>query len=307
MAKTSTAKNGGHTIWSPDFIGIGAMKSATSWLYYCLKAHPEICMSSKKEIHFFSRSNNFQKGIEWYESFFSHCDPELKRGEFTPDYLPSLDAAALIHENFPDAKLIACLRNPVDRAYSHYRYSVARKGRMSMYDGIEQAIKQEDDLVEKGMYCKQLKAFYNLFPSENILVLLYDDVKDSPLPLLHSLYSFIGVDSTFVPDFAQTKMGATEQILMEYKVPFITPLAYRTRKLIKGSKLDSFLSELGIKKKMQSMILKNRRKISVNEGQELKLPPLSSEIRKRLEPIFIQDIKRLEVLLGRNLSAWTQD
>jgi hypothetical protein len=95
--------------------------------------------------------------------------------------------------------------------------------------------------------------------------------------------------------------------MMEYKVPFITPLVFRIHSLIKGSRLDNYLAELGIKKKMQSLILKNRRLVSVKEGQEVKFPPLSSEIRKRLASIFIQDIKGLEALLGRDLSAWTQD
>jgi hypothetical protein len=120
--------NSKHKNEGPDFIGIGAMKAATYWIYHCLDAHPEICMSSRKELHFFEKPANYRMGIGWYTSHFSHCSEGKVLGEITPAYLSSPDAPVLIHRHYPRVKIFACLRNPVERAYSHYRFEVVRKG-----------------------------------------------------------------------------------------------------------------------------------------------------------------------------------
>ena len=99
----------------PDFIGIGASKAASSWIFSCLKEHPEICVSSKKEINFFNKPYNYNKGIEHYKSFFKHCPKKSIKGEFTPNYINSTQVPQLIHKHFPNVKIIACLRNPIDK------------------------------------------------------------------------------------------------------------------------------------------------------------------------------------------------
>src|SRR6056297_2233099 len=119
--------------FSPDFIGIGAMKAATSWIYKCLIEHPEVCGSSKKELHFFDRPQNYKKGIDYYISFFKHCPQDKAKGEYTPNYLYSPATPELISRHFPNVKIIVCLRNPAERAWSHYLFSVKKKGRLSLY------------------------------------------------------------------------------------------------------------------------------------------------------------------------------
>lgn len=118
---------------SPDFIGIGVMKAATTWIFQCLVEHPDICGSSKKEIHFFDRPENYKKGLEYYKAFFNNCSHDKVKGEYTPRYIFSKDAPELIYKNFLDVKIIACLRNPVDRAASHYKFSVCQNGRLSVF------------------------------------------------------------------------------------------------------------------------------------------------------------------------------
>ena len=109
-----------------NFIGVGAQKSGTSWIYACLYEHPEIC-APIKEIHFFSRPR-YEKGIAWYEKQFDRCAVEKLRGEFSTSYLYTPEAAARIHAAYPDAKIIAVLRNPIDRAYSQYRNAIKAGG-----------------------------------------------------------------------------------------------------------------------------------------------------------------------------------
>ena len=96
-----------------DFVGIGAGKSATTWIYYCLKEHPQICCSSKKETAFFGKSwwewggGNYEKGMGWYETFFNHCPKDAIKGEFCTRYISDSDSPYLIKKHFPKVKIIA--------------------------------------------------------------------------------------------------------------------------------------------------------------------------------------------------------
>ncbi|MFX0073102.1 MAG: sulfotransferase domain-containing protein, partial [Candidatus Hermodarchaeota archaeon] len=110
--------------FAPDFIGIGAMKAASEWILSCLDEHPEICVTSYKEINFFNKPYNYEKGLKYYYKFFSHCPKDKIKGEFTPSYMLSPMSADLIYKTFPQVKLIVCLRNPAERAYSDYRYNI---------------------------------------------------------------------------------------------------------------------------------------------------------------------------------------
>ena len=103
----------------PTFLVIGAPRSGTTWIARNLREHPEICLSKKKELHFFDRDENYERGIAYYESFFTRCSEQQHAiGEATPDYIHVPVAAKRIKEHLPHAKLIVSLRNPRDRVYS---------------------------------------------------------------------------------------------------------------------------------------------------------------------------------------------
>ena len=108
-----------------NFMCIGAVKSATTSLFQILKQHPLISVSSFKEPHFFDNSDNYKKGKEWYlKNYFSNIDSSQVIGEFTPTYLSSNLSPKRISETFgTNIKLIVILRNPIDRAYSHYLHT----------------------------------------------------------------------------------------------------------------------------------------------------------------------------------------
>ena len=101
-----------------DFIGIGAQRSGTSWVYACLYEHPEICIPIK-EIHFFSRPR-YENGTLWYEEHFATCGVGKRCGEFSTSYLYSDVTAERIHKHYPEVKILAILRNPITRALSQY-------------------------------------------------------------------------------------------------------------------------------------------------------------------------------------------
>lgn len=110
----------------PNFLIIGAQKAGTSWLAYQLEKHPEIYLP-KKEIHYFDKGFNYQKGLSWYEKQFDEVTEQKAIGEKTPEYLwangegwedHQSDVHQKIFQTLPEAKLIVTLRNPVDRAIS---------------------------------------------------------------------------------------------------------------------------------------------------------------------------------------------
>ena len=93
-----------------DFIGLGAQRSGTSWIYACLHEHPQIFIPIK-EIHFFSRERNWSKGYQWYENLFAQCPIDRKAGEFSTSYLIDQETPSRIHQQYPGTKLIVSLRN----------------------------------------------------------------------------------------------------------------------------------------------------------------------------------------------------
>src|SRR5688572_14326389 len=102
----------------PDFLIVGAMRSGTTSLHKYLQAHPDVFVASGKEVHFFDR--RYGRGLDWYRSRFAGVTTERVVGEATPAYMYDENAIARIAHDLPDARLIVVLRNPVDRAYSHY-------------------------------------------------------------------------------------------------------------------------------------------------------------------------------------------
>src|SRR5919197_5413106 len=113
----------------PDFLVIGALKAGTTYLDELLRSHHEVCLpATLKELDYFGR--NYERGPEWYERWFADCGSR-RAGEVSPEYLGHPQAPARIHRLLPDARLVACLRDPVERVYSEYKHYVQRHG----YDG----------------------------------------------------------------------------------------------------------------------------------------------------------------------------
>ena len=193
----------------PDFIIIGAQRAGTTSLYNYLIAHPSVVAPFMKEVHFFDV--NFDKGLTWYRAHFPNylhkylVQVQRRRcvtGEASPYYLFHPHVPRRISEVLPQAKLIVLLRNPIDRAYSHYHHEV-RSGREQR--SFEAAIAQESEwlqdeiarmvadehyqshnhqcctYVSRGIYIDQLQRWMNYFSQEQMLILKSEDVnKNSP-------------------------------------------------------------------------------------------------------------------------------
>jgi hypothetical protein len=208
--------------WSgklPDFIVVGTQKGGTTELYDQLVLHPQIAPSFAKEVHFFDA--NYSKGTDWYTAFFPRVpEPHLNRppgyitGEASPCYLFHPDVARRVNATVPRVKIILLLRNPVDRAYSHYHHEV-RLGYETL--PFEKALAQEDvrlqgekakmlgdkhyysdrymhySYLSRGIYIDQVKSWFDVFPQEQILVLKSEEFFANTSSVMSQVHAFLGV------------------------------------------------------------------------------------------------------------------
>src|SRR4051812_34770 len=151
----------------PNFIGIGAQRTGTSWIYACLFEHPDLCLP-RKEINFFSRERNWSRGFGWYEAIFGECPPDAQVGEFSTSYLTDAETPGRIRSRYPDARLIVPLRNPIDRAYSNYLNDIVG-GVVPASVGFAEALESHPEYVDGGLYARHLRNYIHLFGREQLL------------------------------------------------------------------------------------------------------------------------------------------
>ncbi len=189
----------------PDFLGLGAQKAGTSWIYNCLHDHPEVCIPIK-DLHFFSRERNWVRGFTWYEEQFARCATGRIAGEFSTSYLADPIAPRRIHARYARVRMIASLRNPADRAFSNFLNDL-QAGALSPHTNFEDAVGSHPEYLRQGAYASQLRLYLDLFPRELLLVVLYDDIERNPLEFMSSIYRFLGVDDAFVPPMLHERVN----------------------------------------------------------------------------------------------------
>ncbi|UTA68757.1 sulfotransferase [Emticicia sp. 21SJ11W-3] len=194
-----------------DFIGIGVQKAGTTALYYYLNKHPDILMSKYKELHYFSNLNiDFEEesriNYSNYHQNFDWTTPGI-RGEITPRYCYLERCIPLIHQYNPAIKIIMILRNPVERAYSHWNMRLQKKeiGNSTFANCLKAEILRmnfdikfnqmpEDDYIRRGFYSKQIRHIFDYFPSQQVLILKYEDFRDNQYQHLLRIFDFLGVN-----------------------------------------------------------------------------------------------------------------
>jgi hypothetical protein len=288
-----------------DFIGIGAMKAATSWLFGCLCEHPKICGPCRKELHFFDRDYEYRKGLAYYLSYFDTCRPDCLLGEFTPRYMVHPQTAQRIYTSFPETKIIACLRNPVERTYSHYTYGVQQKGLLSLYPTFADAIEKDRGLLARSFYYDQLVRYYERFPKEHIHIIIYEDLMQDPLRVVQQVFSFLGVDSGVCPVGIYKKTNVTGARIVGTKYSRLNTLLLKMRRHIRpGSAVDHLADRIGMKECLRTLLKNNRCRVNAVNDVIMKIDPITECEQSRLRSIYSRDARQLEQLIGRDLSLW---
>jgi len=179
----------------PDFLGIGAQKSATSWLHQQLIKHPEIYLPEQKEIHYFDKHPS--ASLAWYSYHFKEGVSKIK-GEITPGYaiLP-LKKIKLIKKIMPNAKLIYLLRNPIDRAWSHALMDLVRR-KNRRFEEISKSefyahFKSKNNSMVRGDYLTCINNWLSVFPKNQLYIGFFDEIISQPKKILKEILKHIDV------------------------------------------------------------------------------------------------------------------
>lgn len=292
----------------PNFVIIGVQKAGTTSVYNYLKQHPQVYMSPIKEPHFLERDwsqlppEKQKPGrIDTWEKYcnlFTGVRDEIAIGEASPNYLfHHQSSVGMIEKYLPNAKLIAILRDPAERAYSdnlmHVRDAIGSYQR-SLEEQLEYSSHKSFVLL-KGFYYNHLKSFYEHFPREQVKVYLYDNLSKNPVSFMQDIYSFIGVDTSFTPNTSERYQKA--QIPKSQALNVLLRKQNSARNLA-ASVLKVFLPA-GTRQKIRTSL------INLN-SQDKKTMPLTPELRQRLIDYYREDILKLQDLLGTDLSAWLE-
>ena len=266
----------------PNFLYIGIARAGSTWLFEALKSHPEIFVPPAKDLYFFDK--HYDKGLDWYFGFFSGATEARAIGEMSHDYYFSEVAAKRIKKDLPDAKIICCLREPVDRLRSGYAYNQTTD--------LDDTVSLEDYIDRPGIrrqydYHRHVKLYFDLFGREKVLVVFYEDLKSDPDSFIQSVYSFLGVDETFTPPLLNERVNAAR----DARSGWLALFAYRVALLLRGLGMANFIGRI-----KQSPLI-NRILYQAKVPEERGVTPVPPEVIAELR----KDNGALETLLGRPL------
>jgi hypothetical protein len=327
VARASDARRGALSathrakVQLPDFFLVGAAKAGTTSLYHYLKGHPQVYMSPLKEPCYFATDIEVEKfapdyrydylenpheyiwgdmsevvhlayvkKYEDYVGLFRKVRDEKAIGEASVAYLWSERAAAEIKARIPEAKIIITLRNPIDRAFSHYQMDL-KVGRVvrSFADELQDDLRNPDKgwcrsrmYLEHGLYFESVKRFLELFGAERVRIYFSQDLHHHRARVLGNLYDFLEVDPGLSP--------AADAIFNGAKVP-------------RYPRINYWMYQLGLKRRSSfALIRRIRRRIA--PMLYAPAPKLAASDRAMLAGFFKDDILKLQDLVGRDLSAW---
>ena len=294
----------------PNVFLIGVQKSATTSVYDWVAQHPEVCAPvSMKDTPFFIDDKLYTKGVQFLDKIYRNeytNEPIILNGSAHIIFFDR--AIKRIRKLNPESKHILILRNPIDRAISAYNFAVKRNlENESLTEAVKQEslrinhpdlkVQSETTYVSHGLYFKQLSNFYRYFNPEQLLILFYEDVKNYPHDIVNQIYTFLGVDKNFKPEFRT--LNKTGQV----RYAWIKNMIYN------DSNAKSFFV-----KKILDRILSHDRKyrlkifflnlITDKRKAVARSTEITKEQKRWLLDFLINDIELLETHTGRDLSNW---
>jgi len=283
----------------PNFFVVGAQKAGTTYLYHTLKRHPEAFLPRQKELRYFQPGHQDSASLDRYRALYADATGYKAIGEITPFYLFDPDVPARIRQVCPDAKIIIVLRDPIERAYSHYldrrrdsddRFDHAESFREALRRYNDRSASEwrfSQEYIEHGFYYEQVRRYLETFGRDRVLILLFDDLAKNSNELLMRVARHIGVDPGF---FAELDVSQPRH---PYAVPRFAATSWLQRQKI--AKLRVVRS---VGRALRPILY------------DMKKPPMDEESLRQLQQLFEPDVTRLEELLGRKLpelrKTWLQ-
>lgn len=311
----------------PNFICPGAPKAATTTLYEILKQHPDIFLPSVKETGFFSFEKLYRKGMKWYDKeFYSNADKYKVIGDVSTAYMTYAKIAARnINDTLgSDVKFIFMLRNPVDRAYSHYcmrKYNnAANEPTFStivdaltvkkIYLDTEKISKLsvgysyiERENLDKwrylsyfytGLYSKIIKEYLKYFPIQKMKFVIFEEFLNNRKKVTESIFEFLEVKriGDIIFDLKSNESGRIRNLKMHKMLKFLSQNKYISSKLFK---IFGY-----------SRVIKGYYKFK-NFNRELNKPPaINKKTGEKLQNFYKNDVEELQGIINFNLSSWLE-
>lgn len=273
-----------------EIFHVGPQKTATTWVFQCLREHPEIIAPHADAIHYFSMF--YHRGRAWYLDQFPDGPSAGKLYDPTPNYFRSPEVPARIYRENPEAKIIVCLRHPVERAFSHYWHE-KKKGRFNFR--FEEVLENYDlftNWLEPGFYSTHLTRIYDFFPKSQVLIQFFDDLETDPAAFLKELLEFLEIDAGFQPSVLGRKVNAAR--------PPQTVPANLKRRMAASARALGLEGMVRLAKKGAAGAGFHGQGAAAVES----MAEVDRSVRRELEAIFDPEYDRLEALLGRSFQAW---
>ena len=272
-----------------DFIVIGALKGGTTSLFHYLRHHPDIFIPPEKELPFFSNEKRFSSGWDqFYSEFLAKASPDSLLGKVTPQYMerPASHVPERMFYLMPQVKLIALLRNPIERAYSHFRMEKRfHRENRSFEEAVSSLIQNVRPKIyfTASQYGTMLSNYLKYFSRRQVLIHFTEEFETMPETVLDSIYTFLGLETGFRPP----NFGKRYHVGGRQRFPFLTPLVKQIYPL---------------KWLYRTLPLGKRRVIwgwFTNEGNVVRevAPAMDVSIRSRLMEFYSSDVAQLESIL----------
>lgn len=290
----------------PTFLGLGAPKAATTWLFRCLQEHPNVFVADVKETEFFSWGHTI-RDLDDYRGHFANVDGERAVGEITTSYLYWEGTPDRVYDAIPDAQLFVSLRNPMDQVYSHYwhlRRQNFHQDENPRPESFEAALEMyPEKLLRPALYAEHLGRWLERFDRRQLHILFYEDIQNNPEQVIDELYSFLEVDPSVRPSALRSngtsvRRGTSPQSPMYERIyttlyDGLTQYVYHpVKQWIGPSRAERIKNTLRVRETLESIFRK--------EGY----PDMAPDTRARLRDHFADDIAKLEDLTDRDLSHW---
>jgi hypothetical protein len=302
----------------PDFLIMGAPKAGTTALHAALAQHPEVFMSSPKEPKFWlcdgappphwigPGDRHSQQEWIWrsdeYAALFTPARDDQVRGESTPFYLWSRGAHRRIAESLPEVRLIAVVRDPIDRAYSNWMH-LWSDGLEPVGD-FEEAFALQDERVDRGwapfwryrelgLYGEQLAHLHSYVDPDRVLVLRYRDVVDDPAAAVDRACRFLGIEAGVVDTIPRD--NSRSYVAPGWRPAMLGPVVRA------GAHLGQFVPPQLWRRASGPVVRR------LSGRTEADRPHLTAEQRERLVPAFVADIDLLSALTGEDFADWQSE
>lgn len=280
----------------PTFVVAGPNKSASTWIYAALSEHPDVCMARDDPVSYFDVQH--YRGRKWYRSQFEHWSGESAIGDESPGYIKSLHAPKRIAEHNPDTKIVFCLRNPVDRAYSQWWHGRTRWHHSNFRAGILDH-ERFDYWVAPGFYASHLQRWDRHFPPEQLFLAFFDDFVEDNGRFIRGIYDFIGVDPNFRPSVIGQKLNVARTSVPDG----VQRMTGSVTRLV-GSFVPRTLKDRVLRPVYRWVTRVSYRIWSVAASRREYRTGMDEDVRRSLEAIYAEDVRALQRRTGRDLSQW---